>query len=156
MGLAGPYGEAFLRSDHKGPVLAVAGGTGIVPIQSIVTTALANGMDQPLHLYWGARTAADLYAEPSFHALAERYRNLKYVGVVADGTAEGHSGGNVSDAVAAAFRDLRGFKAYVAGPPAMVGATKRALLSRGLAEADIHTDPFLPGDHHSPNVMAAQ
>lgn len=156
VGLAGPFGEACLRSDHHGPVLAVAGGTGIVPIQSIVTTALAQGMEQPLHLYWGARTAADLYAVPRFRALAERHRSLRVVGVVAEGDPEGYRTGNVSDVVDAAFRDLRGFKAYVAGPPAMVGATKRALLARGLTDADIHTDPFLPGDHHSPNVVAAQ
>lgn len=37
----GPFGHAFLADRYKGPVLGVAGGTGMAPLLSIVTTALA-------------------------------------------------------------------------------------------------------------------
>ena len=36
-----------------------------------------------------------------------------------------------------------GFKAYLAGPPAMVDATVEALAAHGLPRADIHADPFV-------------
>ena len=32
----GPYGNAYLREKHKGPIIAVAGGTGLAPILSII------------------------------------------------------------------------------------------------------------------------
>ncbi len=157
IGVAGPFGAAFLRRDHKGPVLAIAGGTGIVPIRSIVATALATGMTAPLHLYWGARTAADLYAEAGFLELARAHRNLTVVcSVVEPDKAAGHPVGNVSDLVAGAFPWLSGFKCYVAGPPTMVVAAQRVLLSRGVPEGDVHADPFVPGDHHSSNVVVMQ
>ncbi|WP_308737849.1 2Fe-2S iron-sulfur cluster-binding protein [Rhizobium sp. TH2] len=57
----GPFGNSHLRALHTGPVLAVAGGSGLAPIRSIVQTALASGMRQPIRLYAGARTHRDLY-----------------------------------------------------------------------------------------------
>lgn len=154
VGIAGPFGDAFLREQHLGAVIAVAGGTGVVPIKSIVETALASGMRQPMHLYLGARTGADLYAEAHFRALAARHANLHVTTVVSEGNGQGRLG-NVADAVAQDFAALPGFKAYVAGPPAMVAATRRVLEARGLPPAEIHVDPFLPGDHHSANLQAA-
>ncbi len=150
VGVAGPFGDAFLRRDHRGPILAVAGGTGVVAIQSIVETALAGGMRQPVYAYWGTRTDDDLYSLSRFRDLAARHGNLKLICAVAEpAAASPHRRGNVSDAVAADFPSVAGFKAYVTGPPAMVTATQEILLSRGLDARDLHTDPFVPGDHHS-------
>lgn len=151
VGVDGPYGDAFLRREHRGPLLAVAGGTGVVPIQSIVTTALESGMQQQIHLYWGAYSAADLYAKSRFRDLAARHRNLHVECSVAVPDSE-HRKGYVSEVVAADFSSVTGFKAYVAGPPAMVSATQDVLLARGLKAGDLHADPFVPGDHHSRTV----
>jgi CDP-4-dehydro-6-deoxyglucose reductase/ferredoxin-NAD(P)+ reductase (naphthalene dioxygenase ferredoxin-specific) len=38
--------------------------------------------------------------------------------------------------------DLAGAKAYVAGPPAMVGASLSVLIDRGVSARDIHADVF--------------
>lgn len=155
VGVAGPYGDAFLRRDHRGPILAVAGGTGVVGIQSIIETALAGGMRQAAYVYWGTRTEEDLYSLGRFRDLAARHGNLKLVCAVAEPTAASpHRHGNVSDLVAQDFPSVAGFKAYVAGPPAMVSATQAILLSRGLDARDLHTDPFVPGDHHSQQASA--
>lgn len=35
----GPFGDAWLRADHAGPILAIAGGSGLAPIRSIVKTS---------------------------------------------------------------------------------------------------------------------
>jgi CDP-4-dehydro-6-deoxyglucose reductase/ferredoxin-NAD(P)+ reductase (naphthalene dioxygenase ferredoxin-specific) len=156
VGLAGPYGDAFLRREHRGPVLAVAGGTGIVPIQSIVETALAEGTTQPVHLYWGVRSDADIYALARFRALAARHRNLRVVcALVHPVSGSPHRAGHVSEVVAEDFCDVAGFKAYVAGPPAMVSAMQAVLLGRGLDPSDLHADPFVPGDHHSQQTTAS-
>lgn len=146
--LAGPFGAAYWRAEHTGPMLAVAGGTGVVPIKSIVETSLRYGMKAPLHLYLGARTALDLYMEAHFRALADKYANLHVVAAVSEPEfAEGRRIGNVSELVGEDFDDLYRFKAYVAGPPPMVAATQDMIRVRGIDPDDIHTDAFVPGDH---------
>ena len=37
----GPFGTCYWREQHRGPILALAGGSGLAPIKSIVDTALA-------------------------------------------------------------------------------------------------------------------
>lgn len=50
--------------------------------------------------------------------------------------------GLVTDAVAQDLQDLDGWKAYVAGPPAMVEAALRIAAARGLRCEDMHADVF--------------
>lgn len=139
----GPFGKAWLRPDHPGPILAVAGGSGLAPMKSIVEAALAAGVGGEIHLFFGARDERDVYLESHFRALAERHHNLRFHVVLSHPSAKtARSTGFVSDAVARAFDDVRGFKAYLAGPPAMVEATYDLLLARDLGRDDIHADPF--------------
>jgi CDP-4-dehydro-6-deoxyglucose reductase/ferredoxin-NAD(P)+ reductase (naphthalene dioxygenase ferredoxin-specific) len=141
--LEGPFGEAYLREDHNGPILAVAGGSGLAPIGSIVETALAASQDRPVHLYFGVREERDLYMEDRFRALARAHPNFSFVPVLSNPP---HGGtrrqGTPDAAVAKDFRDLTGCKAYLAGPPALVEAAVARLLGLGLGEEDIHADPF--------------
>jgi ferredoxin-NAD(P)+ reductase (naphthalene dioxygenase ferredoxin-specific) len=141
--LEGPFGEAYLREDHSGPILAVAGGSGLAPIGSIVKTALAAGQDRAVHLYFGVREERDLYMEDRFQALAQAHANFSFVPVLSNPP---HGGtrrqGTPDAAVAKDFRDLAGYRAYLAGPPALVEAAVERLLGLGLSEDDIHADPF--------------
>ncbi len=142
--IEGPYGDGWLRTDHAGPILAVAGGSGLAPMKAIVETALAAGMGQDIHLYFGVREERDVYLDRHFEALAAGHANFRFVAVLSDepGAAERRRG-QVGDAVLADIADLAGFKAYLAGPPAMVDATVEALAAHGLPRADIHADPFV-------------
>jgi CDP-4-dehydro-6-deoxyglucose reductase/ferredoxin-NAD(P)+ reductase (naphthalene dioxygenase ferredoxin-specific) len=141
--LSGPMGVAFLRELHTGPIVAVAGGSGLAPIKSIVETALAKGMGQPVTLYFGARAERDLYLLAHFEALAAKHANFSFVPVLSeeDG-ATGRRTGMLADAMAEDLTSMDGCKIYAAGPPPMVDAV-RALADRlgGRAE-DLHADPF--------------
>lgn len=140
--IEGPAGSAYLRDAHGGPIVAVAGGSGLAPIKSIVETALDAGMSQPIHLYFGARTEDDLYLVDHFRALEQRASNLTFVPVLSQAVATGRRTGFVSDALAEDHQQLAGAKAYVAGPPAMVDAVGSVLAARGVASSDIHADVF--------------
>lgn len=141
--LEGPFGGAWLREDHEGPILALAGGSGLAPIKSIVETALAQGMRQAIHLYFGARSVSDLYLVEHFRRRAARNLSFRYVPLVSEPDATGAVRcATVSAAVAEDFQELRNTKAYLAGPPAMVGTAVEVLRARGLEIADIHADPF--------------
>jgi CDP-4-dehydro-6-deoxyglucose reductase/ferredoxin-NAD(P)+ reductase (naphthalene dioxygenase ferredoxin-specific) len=139
----GPYGDAWLRREHTGPILAAAGGSGLAPIKSIVETALALGMRQAIHLFFGARDEAGVYLEEHFARLTDRYRNLRYVTVLSDPNRPTlRPTGTVAAAVSDAFGSFDGFRAYLAGPPPMVETMTALLRRRGLADDRLHADAF--------------
>ena len=141
----GPFGTAYLREEHLGPILLAAGGTGLAPLQSIVTTALAMGLTQRLHLYIGAREPAGLYREEWLRDLAARHRNLILIPAVSEAGGDARRRhGNVSDLIAADFSDLGAFQAYIAGPPAHCDAVRRVCLTRALPAEACFIDPFIP------------
>ena len=146
IGVEGPLGEAWLRRDHAGPILAIAGGSGLAPIKSIVEAALVAGMSQDIRLYFGVRDDRDIYLEEHFRALARAHSNLRFVPVVSDAAGSTRRRtGLVGDAVAADLNeltDVNGTKAYLAGPPVMVEAAVEMLVRRGLGREHIHADPF--------------
>ena len=138
----GPFGASHLRESHRGPIIAVAGGSGLAPIKSIVERALALVLPQPIHLYFGVRTPRDLYLEEYFAALADRHANFHFTPVVGEAAGSGQRSGLVHDAVAADFASFDGCKAYLAGPPALVEAATALFEQRGMRRADIHADAF--------------
>ena len=139
----GPMGTTHYRKGHRGPILLVAGGSGLAPIKSIAESALAGGAGQDMFLYYGARAERDVYLEDHFAALATRHPNLHIVTVLSKPDAPTpRRTGWLADALTADFDDLDGFKAYLAGPPAMVETCTERLLALGLARRDCHADPF--------------
>lgn len=150
--IEGPAGSAYLREAHPGPIVALAGGSGLAPIKSIVETALHGGFDAPIHLYFGARAERDLYLIAYFRALAQRFPNLNFVPVLSQDASDGRRSGYVSDALAQDHRDLAGAKAYVAGPPAMVDAAMAVLGASGVLAADIHADVFFTPEKSDNNA----
>lgn len=138
----GPAGSAYLREVHSGPIVALAGGSGLAPIKSIVETALHQGMAQPIHVYFGVRAERDLYLVEHFRALERQFRNLSFMPVLSQTASDGWRSGFVADALAQDHSDLNGAKAYVAGPPAMVDSCLAALGALGVHAFDIHADVF--------------
>lgn len=140
----GPMGLAFLRHEHKGPVLAVAGGSGLAPIKSIVETALIDkNFQQPVHLYFGVRDERDLYLDEHFQALAAKHPNLTFVPVLSEPAGDtARRTGFLHEAIAQDLTDLDGWKVYLAGPPVMVEAVAALAETLGARAADIHADPF--------------
>lgn len=144
--IEGPAGSAYLRDAHGGPIVAVAGGSGLAPIKSIVETALGAGISQQIHLYFGARTEGDLYLVDHFRALELRFSNFIFVPILSQSVATGWRTGFVSSALAEDHQQLAGAKAYVAGPPGMVEAVGSVLAARGIVSSDIHADVFFTAE----------
>jgi CDP-4-dehydro-6-deoxyglucose reductase/ferredoxin-NAD(P)+ reductase (naphthalene dioxygenase ferredoxin-specific) len=145
--LEGPFGAAFLREKHSGPILGIAGGSGLAPVKAIVETALASGFGQPIHVYFGVRAERDLYMTGRFAELAATHANLRFLPVLSEAGGD-RRGGFVTDAVASDLDDLDGWKIYVAGPPAMIDAAAPILAARGARTTDIHADVFFTPDAH--------
>lgn len=141
--ISGPLGTAYLRRRHEGPMLCVAGGTGLAPVLSIIRGALSGGMRNPIHLYFGVRSPADIYGLAWLSALAEEHRNLHVHTVVASGNNDPMlRSGLVTDAVAADWADMTGWRAYLCGAPPMVEAAAMLVKERGVRPEHVHADAF--------------
>ena len=139
----GPYGISYLRQKHAGPIVALAGGSGLAPVKSIVESALADGAEQPIHMYFGVRAEQDVYLEEYFQALATKHENFTFEIVLSEpeGATDRRSGYLV-DIVADDFEDMDGSKAYLAGPPIMVETCVGKLKEMRVRNEDCHADAF--------------
>lgn len=138
----GPFGASYLRESHRGPIIAVAGGSGMAPIKSIVERALQKDMPQHIYFYFGVRRERDLYLHEHFKTLAATHPRLHFTPVLSEDAGGGRRSGLVHDAVAADFDEFDGCKAYLAGPPVMVEAATRLFEQRGMRRIDVHADAF--------------
>ena len=145
--VSGPLGVAYLREAHTGPVLLVAGGSGLAPIQSILRTLLARGATSPVTLYFGVRSERDLYHEGLLKELAARHANFHYHVVLSEQKGErGRRYGLVHESVAADLAGTEGLMAYLAGPPVMVEASTAVLQAKGAQPRQVHADAFYNQD----------
>lgn len=141
--LHGPLGSSYLRDEHGGPIIALAGGSGLAPIKSIIDTLVARQTTALIHFYFGARDECDLYYVDHFQSLERCFPNLKFTPVLSQPSgATQRRTGFLADAIKADFQSFAGFKAYLAGPPVMVETSLAVLESRGLHMADFHADAF--------------
>ena len=153
----GPLGGATFTPDLDRHVLCVAGGSGIAGMMSILDRASAAGHFERRrgHVYFGVRTARDLFFAEELAAFRRRAPAALEVTVAL-------SEAEVSGALSGAHPDLAfdtGFvhevaarhmqawvedvRAYVAGPPPMVDAMLRLLLREArLSPRDIRYDKF--------------
>jgi phenol hydroxylase P5 protein len=153
--LSGPYGRFFLR-DGEGPALFLAGGTGLAPIKAMLLALLQATPTRPATLIFGARTQAELYDDRFLQQMAEAHSNLTYIPAVSDeapqDTRVAH--GRVDEVLRARFDRLKGYQAYVAGPPPMVDACIAALYERRLFARDIYREDFYTAAEHGESVRS--
>jgi len=141
--VSGPMGSAYLRRKHAGPILCVAGGTGLAPILSIIRGTLDAALANPVHLYFGVRSQRDVYGLEELEHLRQRHPALHVHVVVTGGPhGQGHRPGLVTDAIAQDWRDLGGWRAYLCGSPPMVEATTHLVRQKGLQPERIYADAF--------------
>ncbi|MCJ7711432.1 MAG: 2Fe-2S iron-sulfur cluster-binding protein, partial [Chloroflexi bacterium] len=129
--IEGPLGQMIYRP-QEGPLLLVGGGTGYAPLKAILRHVLESGAGREVTLFWGARTASDLYEDGWLRELAGREPDFRYVPVLSDeDPAAGGLRGLVHEAVLAAGLPLARADIYLAGPPEMVAALREALPRHG-------------------------
>jgi ferredoxin-NAD(P)+ reductase (naphthalene dioxygenase ferredoxin-specific) len=141
--VSGPLGTAYLRRNHEGPVLCVAGGTGLAPILSILRGALADGMRNPVHLYFGVRSPRDIYGLDWLLELERRHAALKLnIVVTSGGDPREQRCGLVTEAIEQDLPQLEGWRAYLCGSPPMVEAATMLARQKGIDPARIYADAF--------------
>lgn len=145
--VSGPYGRFFVRKSRGGPLLFLAGGTGVSSPRSMIIELLNDGYSEQITLVHGVRTLADLYGFEEFSALSKNNENFRYVPALSSESDESDwSGarGFVHDVAAELFGgNFEGLTAYLCGPPIMIEACVGALMRGRLFEKHILTERFL-------------
>lgn len=146
--LSGPYGRFVLKTGDDRDAVLVAGGTGLAPIKSMIRHALENdAYEGHLTLYQGARTRDWLYDVDDFRRLAQDHPDrFTYRPCLSEET-EQEAGsdyryGMVTDVLAADHTTLQGRAGYLCGPPPMVEAALKTLMSKRLFPRDIYREEF--------------
>lgn len=141
--VSGPHGNMFFREQHDGPVIAVAGGSGLSAIQPIVQESIRHHPERSLLLYHGVRDEMDIYRSEIFKALSDRYSAFEYHAVLSESTGErSQKTGMLHEVLSEEIQVCIDGKAYLAGPPPMVRSCSDVLQCKGLDSMNIHADPF--------------
>ncbi|CAD5106213.1 2Fe-2S iron-sulfur cluster-binding protein [Zestomonas carbonaria] len=139
----GPLGAFHLRP-AQAPLLLIAGGSGLAPLLAILRDALANGVQRPATLLFGARQERDLYALEEIDAIAAQWRApFRFVPVLSEAAADAPwqgARGLVTAQIPALLE--AGAHAYLCGPPAMIDSAVALLREHGVARGHIHADRF--------------
>jgi propane monooxygenase reductase subunit len=119
-------------------------------------TDLAQKSDRrPATIFFGARTCEELYYTDRLKALCDLSGHAEFVPVVED-TGEAWDGerGLVTEAIARRMGSLRGYDAYLCGPPPMVEAARELVIRLGVREANVYFDAFVPTGVAGPDPTA--
>lgn len=135
--LAGPFGDAFLRSETGKPLLALAASTGQAPIKSIVDHLLGRGDQRAVRVFAFAREIHHLYLDRHFAELAVRHSNLGYRSIVTGAT---HEGATPQSLIESCISHLQNWSVHIAGPAGFV--TSMSEMVRELGCDDIFADKF--------------
>jgi CDP-4-dehydro-6-deoxyglucose reductase len=142
----GPLGNFFVRNDAPDrPMIMMGGGTGFAPLKSMIESLLDHGDRREIHLYWGARTAEELYLDELPQRWSREHRHIHYRKALSESEdpADGSSFmGLVHEAVVADHPDLAGFDVYMSGPPAMIESAKKVFAEHGLPDDRLFYDSF--------------
>lgn len=139
VGVRGPYGTWWdLDSAEGGDVLVVAGGIGLAPLRPLVADLLARpGSYRHRNVLVGARSPGDLVYRSELPAWSGI--GGMTVGVTVDRADSGWAGevGVVTTLLGRARFHPPETTAFVCGPEAMIRATARELVHRGVAGSRI-------------------
>lgn len=140
----GPSGDNFYQPDNRDqPLLLIATGTGVAPLWGILRDALDRGHTGPIQLYHGSHDREGLYLHDTLKEMQLRYPNLQYHPCLSGQEVPSGIRAGRADVIALAEQSmLSGWRVHIAGVPAMVYATRDAVLGAGARETDVLADPF--------------
>ncbi len=146
-----------------GRYLAFAGGSGITPILSLISTALEKAPDCRFTLAYGNRDARSIMFLETLAALKDRYLDRLQVLHILDSEASEFAPFNgrldraKCDEILALLGDAAGLSAaFICGPGPMMDAAEAALIGQGLPSERILIERFTAGTPSAGAAAAVQ
>ncbi len=147
--LRGPIGGWFVwKPELGGPLLLVAGGSGLVPLMAMVRARVATGSDAPVRLLVSARTAEDVIYAAELGTISGGRVGVDVVQTLTRAQPPGWSGyrRRVDREMIAevAWPVMEKPRCYVCGPTGFVETVASALVEIGHDPQNIRTERFGP------------
>ncbi|WP_428962924.1 globin domain-containing protein [Micromonospora fluostatini] len=139
--LAAPMGSMTLDRSSTRDILAVAGGVGLAPVKALVEELATYNRTRWVHVFYGARRPADLYALPALRELVEAHPWLSVTPACSEDPDFDGEQGAISDVVTR-YGPWTNHDCYVSGSARMVRATLRALAEDEVPPSHIRYDTF--------------
>jgi ferredoxin-NADP reductase len=145
----GPIGGHFnWQAADGGPILLVGGGSGVVPLMSILRDRANAAPEVPMTLIYSARTVADVIFREELHRYADEGQGFRlYLAVTRERSADPrHHSGRMDDALVGRalvdFEGKRPLRTYVCGANRFVEAATKLLIGMGIEPAQVRTERF--------------
>jgi len=147
--LRGPVGGYFVWEPGRGgPLLLVAGGSGVVPLMAMLRHRAATGSQVPARLLYSSRTIEDVIYREELDRLAAAGDGLAVTHALTRAQPAGWSG--YARRIDAVMLEEVGWRpgerplAYVCGPTRLVEAVAGQLVALGHDPARVRTERFGP------------
>ncbi|HEX2957608.1 MAG TPA: 2Fe-2S iron-sulfur cluster binding domain-containing protein [Chitinispirillaceae bacterium] len=142
---SGPRGNFFLRNTEN-PILFIAGGSGMAPVRSILSTMKLYRIKRKAVYFFGALTQSDLFYIDEIRALEKELFDFRFIPALSNEPVESNwSGarGLVTEVIDRYFAgNLKGYEAYLCGKPAMIEGCMAILENKGIKKSDMFFDLF--------------
>ena len=145
----GPIGGYFVwEAGMGGPLLLIAGGSGVVPLMSMIRHRAAAGSHVPTRLLYSSRTPEDVIYYDELEQLRGSNRSLEIFHTFTRAQPPGWTGyARRIDAqmLAEVARPLGSVpQVFICGPTLLVEAAANGLVQTGIAPTQIRTERFGP------------
>ena len=145
----GPIGGYFVwESRFGGPLLLVAGGSGIVPLMSMIRHRAAAGSGVRTRLLYSSRASVDVIYSAELMALGSRRDGLEIFHTFTRQKPAGWTG-YARRIDLPMLNEVAGplgtnFRAYICGPTLLVESAANALVQIGVPPSQVRTERFGP------------
>ncbi|MEU5907909.1 globin domain-containing protein [Micromonospora sp. NPDC047527] len=139
--LAAPMGSMTLDRSSERDILCVAGGVGLAPIKALVEELASYNRTRWVHVFYGARQAADLYGLAALQELVAVHPWLSVTAACSDDPDFDGELGDIPDVVAR-YGPWTTHDCYVSGSAQMVRSTLRVLAADEVPPPNIRYDTF--------------
>jgi len=144
--IEGPMGSFSLHKNTARPAVFLAGGIGIAPFLSMLSYATKEKLRHPIVLFYANRHLEDAAFIETLWKLERANPRFRFVPTLTRAANnngwKGKTGYISSEMLVMHVGVLRGPIYYIAGPPAMVAASRRTLSEVGVDEDDVRTEEF--------------
>ncbi len=147
--LRGPLGGYFVwDTTLGGPLLLIAGGSGIVPLMAMVRHRVAQRSDIPTRLLYSVRTPEDVIYAKELSGLSEQHTRLDVIYTFtrqAPPNWRGYARRIDEMMLREVLQSLESKpRIYICGPTALVEVAANTLAGTGIDAESIHTERFGP------------
>lgn len=148
-GLRGPIGGFFVwTAANAGPLVLIAGGSGIAPLMAMLRHRATAGHADPALLLYSSRTSADIIYREELDKITAADPSLRVVHTLTRGQPDGwHGYARRIDGAMLAELGVAGLpdaSIFICGPSGMVEGASQALVSLGVPAPRIKTERFGP------------